>query len=140
MTKKTLILGNLILIFLLLYWFNFSQEKPVIKEQKEITIFTLDPLITIHAKMISGNNDEIKNTSNKKLTKLDIAHVESADIVFGGKTFETSSLQKIEKYRNHYVTIPLIVESPNSTYSLIELQTQIETIRDALAEKNPDRR
>lgn len=119
--------------------YSFFTQKEPLKAQKEITIFTLNSLVGIHAKMITGNSGIIKIASGK-MNHEEKNSLKQSDIIIDSVPLDKSSLNKeIQSYQGLYIAIPNLPRE-QILYENKAIQNQVEIIRDALSEKNPDQR
>lgn len=138
MTKKTLILGNLLLILWLIFAYTFSSKNTIEKVPNEITIFTREPLLGIHAKMITGDDANIYIATNKNLSREELNKLYESDIILSSTTMAQNTLWKeLQTYKWLYVTIPT---EETKTHSLAILESQIGLIRDTLSDITPSLR
>lgn len=138
MTKKTLILGNLLLILWLIFAYTFSSKNTVEKVPNEITIFTREPLLGIHAKMITGDDANIHISTSKKLSQEELTLLYESNIILSSKTLAQNPMEKeLQGYKWLYVTIPT---EETKTHSLAMLGSQIGLIRDTLSDITPSLR
>jgi len=100
MVKKTLILGNIVLIFLLILVYTFSEKNPQQKGENEITIFTLEPLLGIHAKMITADDKNIHIAEGKNLSKTELTQLNESSIILNSKLISESDIGKeLQSYK-----------------------------------------
>jgi ABC-type Zn uptake system ZnuABC Zn-binding protein ZnuA len=138
MTKKTLILGNLLLILWLIFAYTFSSKNTVEKLPNEITIFTREPLLGIHAKMITGDDTNIYISVGKNLSREELAKLNESTIILSSKTLSESDMaQELQSYKWLYITIPT---EESKTHSINMLTGQIWLIRDTLSDVTPSHR
>lgn len=141
MVKKTVILGNILLILLLILAYSFSGKNPQEKTQNEITIFTLEPLLAIHAKMITGDDKNIYIADGKKLSKTELTQLNESSIILSSTLISESDIGKeLQSYRGLYITIPSKDPENAKTHSPALLTSQIELIRDTLSDVTPSLR
>ena len=135
MTKKTLILGNLLLILWLIFSYTFLPKNTIEKVPNEITIFTREPLLGIHAKMITGDDANIYITTRKSLSREELNKLYESDIILSSTTMAQNTLWKeLQTYKWLYVAIPT---EETKTHSLAMLESQIGLIRDTLSDITP---
>lgn len=141
MAKKTIILGNILLILLVIAVYSFSGGNQPKKRQNEITIFTLEPLLGIHAKMITGDDKNIYIANDKKLSKTELTQLNESNIILSSKLISESEIGKeLQSYRWLYITIPNKDSVNTKTHSPALLTSQIELIRDTLSDVTPSLR
>jgi len=89
--------------------------------------------------MITGNLG-ITRIASQKITQEERDWLKKADIVIDTITLDKSSLNKdLQSYRGLYITIPDLPRE-DVLYQTQAIQKQIETVRDALSERNPQQR
>jgi ABC-type Zn uptake system ZnuABC Zn-binding protein ZnuA len=141
MLKKTVILGNFLLIFLLIFVYNFSSKKPIENSPNEITIFTQEPLLGIHAKMIMGDDKNTHIAAQKNLSREELIQLDESSVILSSQHISESDIEKeLQSYKWLYVTIPMEQNAPTKTHSPALLISQIELIRDALSDATPSMR
>jgi ABC-type Zn uptake system ZnuABC Zn-binding protein ZnuA len=139
MTKKTLILGNLLLILWLIFAYTFSSKNTIEKVPNEITIFTREPLLGIHAKMIMGDDTNIYISVGGNLSREELVKLNKSTIILSSKILSESDDigQELQSYKWLYITIPA---EASKTHSLSMLTRQISLIRDTLSDVSPSQR
>lgn len=139
MQKKALIFGNLLLILWLIFVYNFSSKNTIEKSKSEVTIFTLEPLLGIHAKMITADDKNIYIPTRRGLSREDLNKLNKSDIILSSQLLSESEIWKeLQNYKGLYVTIPPFDNT--KTHSLTTLTRQIELIRDTLSDITPSHR
>lgn len=141
MGKKTKFFWFFFIILILIFWYNFLSKKPLEKVENKITIFTLNPLLGIHAKAIVGDDSSVYVSSDNNLTPQDRLKFDNASIVLWEKTLNESELSgELQGYRWLYVTIPSTTKKDSITYPIDAITSQIELIRNTLSEVDPENR
>jgi ABC-type Zn uptake system ZnuABC Zn-binding protein ZnuA len=142
MKKKALILANILIILSLIFVYNFWEEKPVEISQNEITIFTRDPLLGVHAKMITASDGDVFIAPSTKLSKDEITKLNSSNVLLSSTSLSESDIaSQLQNYTWLYVTIPPHDSNiQNRTLSPEALSSQIELVRDTLSDANPTQR
>lgn len=140
MNKKVLILANILIILALIFVYTFLTKNPPENTQNEITIFTREPLLGIHAKMITASGEYIYIATDEKLSKNDIAEFNKSSIILSSKPISESDMgRELQSYKWLYITIPSDI-SKTKTHSTEALSAQIELVRDTLSDVNPSLR
>lgn len=135
-SQKILFVWVTLGILLLLNGCEPVNTPPTKQENKEPTIFTQDMLMGIHAKMIAQEQGEITILKNDKFSPEELASVQASAIILGTTPIGESMVKDLN-YTGLFVSIP---EFPSHalTYPLTDIDHQIDLIRDALCEINPD--
>jgi len=60
----------------------------------EITIFTREPLLGIHAKMITGDDAKIHISTSKKLSQEELTLLYESNIILSSKTLAQNPMEK----------------------------------------------
>lgn len=140
MNKKVLILANILIILSLIFVYTFLTKNPPENTQNEITIFTREPLLGIHAKMITASDENIYIAKSGKLSKNDIDEFNTSSIILSSKPISESDMgRELQSYKWLYITIPSDT-SKTKTHSAEALSAQIELVRDTLSDVNPSLR
>lgn len=140
MNKKVLILANILIILSLIFVYTFLTKNPPENTQNEITIFTREPLLGIHAKMITASDENIYIAKAGKLSKNDIDEFNTSSIILSSKPISESDMgRELQSYKWLYITIPSDT-SKTKTHSAEALSAQIELVRDTLSDVNPSLR
>lgn len=133
MARKIVLFWTILGLIFVIANYHFLEQKQPEKAQKEITIFTLDTLAEIHAKMILWNRWTVTALgSSKKLTEAQ----KKADIIIDTTTLEKSVIHwEIQQYTWTYIAIPELstIEILHETETLSK---QINSIRDGIVEKD----
>lgn len=139
MTKKTIILGNLVLISALILLYYFYPKYSIEKLDSEITIFTLEPLLGIHAKMITNQDAHVYIFPGQTLSREARIQLQKSDVILSSNSLSQSEIGKeLQSYKWLYITIPSWDNYNQKTHSVTMLNSQVELIRDALSDTYPD--
>lgn len=140
MLQKIVFLSVLIGVVFLSSSCSFWGKNETEKEQKEITIFTLDILLGIHAKMIVGEYGKVIIAPEQKLSQDELSALEKSTIILGTTPISESKIRdKLGNYRGHYVTIESYSDN-QVIYPSVNISEQIELVRNTLSELDPDHR
>lgn len=141
MAKKTQIFWFFFIILILIFWYNFLNKKPLEKVENKITIFTLNPLLAIHTKVIIGDDSAVYVPLSKNLTPKDKLKFDNASIVLWEKPLAESDISsELQNYKWLYITIPTEMPENSITYPLNTIISQVEIIRNTLSEVDPKNR
>lgn len=139
--KKTIILANFTLIFALIFIYGFYPKNTSKMVDNEVTIFTLEPLLGIHAKMITANDEDVHISPGNTLSKEARTQLHQSDIILSSKLLSQSEIGKeLQSYKWLYITIPSGDTKGQKTHSLDMLISQVELIRDTLSDAQPSQR
>lgn len=136
MARKIVLIWTILGLFFIILNYHFLGQKQPVKEQNEITIFTLDTLANIHAKMILWENGTVIFGSSKKLSEKEKNIIHDSDIIIDTLPLNESNLSPLlQSYRGTYLTIPMLprTEILQNNTSIVQ---QIELIRDAIVSKD----
>jgi len=136
MLKKIVFFWTILSICIVLISFYFLQKNDVYITEKKITIFTLDSLLGIHTKMITGDASTVTVSPLiwSTLTPEQKTTFTQADITIWSYPISESPLSKeLQGYRGLYVTLPSYW-AWQVLYDPTIIVHQIEIIRDALSD------
>lgn len=132
MARKIVLIWTILGLIFIVANYHFLEQKQLIKAQNEITIFTLDALASIHAKMILWENGVVTLKDTKKLSENEKNALQNAHVVVDIYPIEKSSISsELQSYKGTYVTLPPLSEE-EILHNPDILSHQIELIRDAV--------
>jgi ABC-type Zn uptake system ZnuABC Zn-binding protein ZnuA len=136
MARKIVLIWTILGLIFIVANYHFLEQKQLIKAQSEITIFTLDALASMHAKMILWENGVVTLKNTKKLSENEKNLLKNAHIVVDIVPLEQSSISsQLQAYQGTYVTIPALSRE-EILHSPDDLTRQIELIRNAVVAKD----
>lgn len=139
MARKIILFGTFLgLIFVISNYYFLTQKQPE-NAEKEITIFTLNTLAGIHAKMILWDNGIVTLGTAEKLSEKEKALMRDSDIVIDVVPIEQSPMNwELQGYRWLYVMIPALPKE-KIFHTPDTLSEQIDSIRDIFIDRDPRR-
>ena len=139
MARKIVLFWTILGLVFVIANYHFLEQKQPEKAKKEITIFTLDTLTGIHAKMILWERGVVTIAKSKKLSETEKTALKNSDIFIDSVALSDSPLsQELQNYHWTYVSIPEL--SMNEVLHKNEaLSEQITWIRDAVVSNDKTR-
>jgi ABC-type Zn uptake system ZnuABC Zn-binding protein ZnuA len=134
MPKKIVIFWTILGVILIITNYYFLSKKDVVLTEKKTTIFTLEPLLGIHTKMIAGEKSIVIVWSGTSLNNSEKKSLTEVDIIIGSYPIAESPINKeLQNYKGLYITLPSF-PTWDILYDPEIIQSQIEIIRDALSD------
>ncbi len=108
--------------------------------EKDISVFTLDPLLWIQTKMIAWDRAKVTLASEYPLSQKEQWFFDLSNFVLGTTPISQSKLSKeLNDYRGVYRTIESF-STQEVSYPLEKIHRQVYAIRDTLSDIDPDNR
>jgi len=136
MPKKIVIFWTILSLCVILSNFYFLKKNDEYIAEKKITIFTLDTLLGIHTKMITGDTSTVTISPLLwgAITSEQKASFGRADVTIWSYPITESPLSKeLQGYKGLYITLPNY-SAWQVLYDPTMIVRQIEIIRDALSD------
>ena len=137
MSRKIVFLSLFLGVILLCSSCSLLEKNQTEKEQKQLTIFTPDILLGIHAKMITGDNGKVTIATNQKLSPDELLLLQHSNIVLETTTISESKFSnELQNYKGLYVNIESFADE-QIMFPTSYIYRQIELIRNTLSEADP---